>query len=84
MIHTLVSSSGVTQSVLERIKVCSDPAVYLLDTPGIMQPRIPNLETGLKLAVTHTIKDHLVGEPIIADYLLFRFATEGYDRETWA
>ncbi|XP_069186771.1 mitochondrial ribosome-associated GTPase 1 [Procambarus clarkii] len=62
---------GITQSVLERIKVCNNPKVYLLDTPGVMAPKINSLETGLKLALAATIKDHLVGEDIMADYLLY-------------
>ncbi|XP_050739644.1 mitochondrial GTPase 1-like isoform X1 [Eriocheir sinensis] len=68
---------GITQSVLERIKVCEDPKVYLLDTPGVLAPRIKDVEMGLKLALAATIKDHLVGEDIIADYLLYRLNLAG-------
>lgn len=68
---------GVTQSVLERIKVCDDPKVYLLDTPGVLAPRIEDVETGLKLALAATIKDHLVGEESMADYLLYLLNTRG-------
>ncbi|KAK8754571.1 hypothetical protein OTU49_016724 [Cherax quadricarinatus] len=62
---------GITKSVQERIKVCEYPKVYLLDTPGVMFPKIKDMVTGLKLALAATIKDHLVGEDIIADYLLY-------------
>ncbi|XP_066985963.1 mitochondrial ribosome-associated GTPase 1 [Macrobrachium rosenbergii] len=68
---------GVTQSVLERIKVCENPEVFLLDTPGILLPKIPDVETGLKLAVAATVKDHIVGETSIADYLLFILNDKG-------
>ncbi|KAG7169987.1 mitochondrial ribosome-associated GTPase 1-like [Homarus americanus] len=68
---------GITRSVLERIKVCHHPKVYLLDTPGVLSPRIPDVETGLKLALVATIKDHLVGEDIMADYLLYRLNSQG-------
>ncbi|KAK8385060.1 hypothetical protein O3P69_012092 [Scylla paramamosain] len=68
---------GITQSVLEKIKVCEDPKVYLMDTPGVLAPRITNVEMGLKLALAATIKDHLVGEDIIADYLLYRLNLMG-------
>lgn len=68
---------GITQSVLERIKVCEHPKVYLLDTPGVMAPKIGNTEIGLKLALVATIKDHLVGEDMIADYLLYRLNFQG-------
>lgn len=62
---------GITRAVLSRIQVCDRPPVYLLDTPGVMSPKIERLETGMKLAVCGTILDHLVGEDIIADYLLY-------------
>ncbi|MPC93355.1 Mitochondrial ribosome-associated GTPase 1 [Portunus trituberculatus] len=32
---------------------------------------------GLKLALAATIKDHLVGEDVIADYLLYRSGGAG-------
>lgn len=52
--------------------MCADPTVYLLDTPGVMVPKIVSVEMGLKLALAATLKDHLVGEVDIADYLLYK------------
>lgn len=62
---------GITKAVLTKIQVCERPIMHLLDTPGVLPPRIENVETGMKLALCGTILDHLVGEDIIADYLLF-------------
>uniref|UniRef100_A0A672RM46 Mitochondrial GTPase 1 n=1 Tax=Sinocyclocheilus grahami TaxID=75366 RepID=A0A672RM46_SINGR len=62
---------GITKAVLTKIQVCERPIIYLLDTPGVLPPRIENIETGMKLALCGTILDHLVGEDVIADYLLF-------------
>ncbi|XP_061645015.1 mitochondrial ribosome-associated GTPase 1 isoform X1 [Phyllopteryx taeniolatus] len=62
---------GITRSVLTRIQVCERPIMYLLDTPGVLPPKIESVETGMKLALCGTILDHLVGEDIIADYLLY-------------
>ncbi|XP_078246757.1 mitochondrial ribosome-associated GTPase 1 isoform X1 [Pogona vitticeps] len=62
---------GITRAVLTRIQVCDRPLMFLLDTPGVLTPRIPNVETGLKLALCGAIHDHMVGEDIIADYLLY-------------
>ncbi|NXX82149.1 MTG1 GTPase, partial [Urocolius indicus] len=62
---------GVTKSVLTRIQVCEKPLIYLVDTPGVLPPRLENVETGMKLAVCGAIRDHLVGEDIMADYLLY-------------
>ncbi|XP_051508032.1 mitochondrial ribosome-associated GTPase 1-like [Myxocyprinus asiaticus] len=61
---------GITKAVLTRIQVCERPIINLLDTPGVLPPRIENIETGMKLALCGTILDHLVGEVITADYLL--------------
>lgn len=63
--------AGITRSVLTKIKICEDPLVYLLDTPGVMLPNIRNEETGMKLALCACFQDHLVGEDLIADYLLY-------------
>lgn len=62
---------GITKSVLERIKVSQNPDIYLFDSPGIMQPKVENLEVGLKLALCRTLKDSVVGLELIADYLLY-------------
>lgn len=32
-------------------QVCERPLVFLLDTPGVLAPRIESVETGLKLAL---------------------------------
>ncbi|KAG9469584.1 hypothetical protein GDO78_020139, partial [Eleutherodactylus coqui] len=62
---------GITRSVLTRIQVSENPLMYLLDTPGVLSPCIESVETGMKLALCGTILDHLVGEDIMADYLLY-------------
>ncbi|XP_031696463.1 mitochondrial ribosome-associated GTPase 1 [Anarrhichthys ocellatus] len=62
---------GITKAVLTRIQVCQRPVMHLLDTPGVLPPKIESVETGMKLALCGTILDHLVGEDIIADYLLY-------------
>ncbi|XP_067015412.1 mitochondrial GTPase 1 [Anabrus simplex] len=63
--------AGITRSVQNRIKIRQDPPVFLLDTPGILTPTIRDVEAGLRLAVCACLQDHLVGEDIIADYLLY-------------
>lgn len=74
--------------------------MHLLDTPGVLPPKIESVETGMKLAlcgeglvrkhsiclfkkslwskcfdlfifISGNILDHLVGEDVIADYLLY-------------
>ncbi|XP_069719765.1 mitochondrial ribosome-associated GTPase 1 [Phaenicophaeus curvirostris] len=62
---------GITKAVLTRIQVCEKPLMYLVDTPGVLPPRLGDVETGMKLAVCGAIRDHLVGEDVMADYLLY-------------
>ncbi|NXB33470.1 MTG1 GTPase, partial [Eulacestoma nigropectus] len=62
---------GITKAVLSRIQVCEKPLMYLVDTPGVLPPRLGDVETGMKLALCGAIRDHLVGEDIMADYLLY-------------
>eukprot|EP00092_Neocalanus_flemingeri_P004484 GFUD01004824.1.p1 GENE.GFUD01004824.1~~GFUD01004824.1.p1 ORF type:complete len:346 (-),score=118.80 GFUD01004824.1:8-1045(-) len=62
---------GWTKSVGERIRVCDQPLIYLLDTPGISVPFIKDMHMGMKLAACATLQDHLVGEDYITDYLLY-------------
>ncbi|NXR30026.1 MTG1 GTPase, partial [Zosterops hypoxanthus] len=62
---------GVTKAVLSRIQVCEKPLMYLVDTPGVLPPRLGDVEMGMKLALCGAIRDHLVGEDVMADYLLY-------------
>ncbi|XP_038599442.1 mitochondrial ribosome-associated GTPase 1 [Tachyglossus aculeatus] len=62
---------GITRAVMSKIQVCERPLMFLLDTPGVLAPRIESVEIGLKLALCGTILDHLVGEDVMADYLLY-------------
>ncbi|KAG9341115.1 hypothetical protein JZ751_019869 [Albula glossodonta] len=62
---------GITKAVLTKIQVCERPPMFLVDTPGVFPPAVENVETGMKLALCGTILDHLVGEDVIADYLLY-------------
>lgn len=55
------------------------PSIYIMDTPGVMVPRVADYETGLKLAITGCIKDSVVGEENMALYLLGRLI--GFPRE---
>ncbi|XP_030059049.1 mitochondrial ribosome-associated GTPase 1 isoform X2 [Microcaecilia unicolor] len=62
---------GITRAVLSSIQVSERPPMFLFDTPGVLSPQIATVETGMKLALCGTILDHLVGEDIMADYLLY-------------
>nr|XP_033799058.1 mitochondrial ribosome-associated GTPase 1 [Geotrypetes seraphini] len=62
---------GITRAVLSKIQVSERPPLFILDTPGVLSPRIATIEIGMKLALCGTILDYLVGEDIMADYLLY-------------
>ncbi|XP_047512761.1 mitochondrial GTPase 1 isoform X2 [Pieris napi] len=63
--------AGVTKSMHTKIRINSNPHIFMFDTPGILEPSVTNVEMGLKLALCASLQDHLVGEEIIADYLLY-------------
>jgi len=62
---------GVTRSVLTKIVISRNPKISILDTPGIISPYLKDPMTGIKLALTGTFPDHVIGEEVIADYLLY-------------
>lgn len=71
---------GITRSVMTKVKLSEKPLFFMLDTPGILTPHVPSTEVGLKLALCATIQDHLVGECVIADFLLFMLNKLGHFR----
>lgn len=45
--------------------------VYLLDTPGVFVPYVPNSESMLKLALCGNVKDTIIDPTTMVDYLLY-------------
>ncbi len=60
---------GVTKNV-SSIRVSDTPAIYVVDTPGVMVPRISSIETGLKLALVGAVPDKVLDMRAISAYLL--------------
>ncbi|THG03577.1 hypothetical protein TEA_022954 [Camellia sinensis var. sinensis] len=52
------------------IWIGSHPNIYVLDTPGVLPPEIPDAEVCSKLALTGAINDCLIGEAELAQYFL--------------
>ncbi|MED6169544.1 Short integuments 2, mitochondrial [Stylosanthes scabra] len=67
---------GVTQDIAG-FKIAQKPSIYVLDSPGVLVPSISDIETGLKLALAGSVKDSVVGEERIAQYLLAVLDTRG-------
>ncbi|KAH6834439.1 P-loop containing nucleoside triphosphate hydrolases superfamily protein [Perilla frutescens var. hirtella] len=73
---TVGTLPGVTQDIAG-FKIAHQPSMYVLDTPGVLVPSIPDVETGLKLTAAGSVKDSVVGEERIAQYLLAVLNTRG-------
>jgi ribosome biogenesis GTPase A len=41
------------------MQIAHHPSIYVLDTPGVLVPSIPDIETGLKLALAGIILLHI-------------------------
>lgn len=68
---------GVTRKIASSVKIVEKDEekgtdnVYLLDTPGVFVPYVPNAESMLKLALVGSVKDTIIAPITLADYLLF-------------
>jgi mitochondrial GTPase 1 len=66
---------GITRKIASSVKIVEKnddtEGVYLLDTPGVFVPYVPDAESMLKLALCGNVKDTVIPPTTIADYLLF-------------
>ncbi|KAL7204015.1 hypothetical protein ACSBR2_017141 [Camellia fascicularis] len=68
--HATVSPLPGETKDISSLKIGSHPNIYVLDTPGVLPPEIPNAEVCSKLALTGAINDCLIGEAELAQYFL--------------
>lgn len=68
---------GVTRKIASAVKIV-DPdtakeieGIYVIDTPGVFVPYVPDAESMLKLALVGSVKDTILHPTTIADYMLF-------------
>lgn len=62
---------GVTRRLSGAITLLEGPPrLMMLDTPGILMPRIRDAEQGMRLAITGAIMDAVLNDHLLADYLL--------------
>ncbi|KAK5110187.1 hypothetical protein LTR62_006183 [Meristemomyces frigidus] len=71
---------GVTRKIGTGVKIIDPEAsgdtsgsapVYLLDTPGVFIPYVPDAEAMLKMALCGSVKDNVIPPFTIADFLLY-------------
>ena len=67
---------GITRKIGTTVKIIEgtedSEGVYLVDTPGVFIPYVPNDEAMLKLALCGSVKDTIIPPTILADYLLYQ------------
>ena len=67
---------GITRSISSGVKIVDggpdSAGVYLIDTPGVFVPFVPDPETMLKLSLVGCVKDTIVPLETCVDYLLYR------------
>lgn len=66
---------GVTRKIGTSVKIADgddgQEGLYVLDTPGVFMPYVPDAESMLKLALCANVKDTIVLPVMLADYLLY-------------
>lgn len=70
---------GVTRKIASGVKIVErdeergTEGVYLVDTPGVFIPFVPDTEAMLKLALVGSVKDTIIAPVTLCDYLLYCF-----------
>ena len=66
---------GITRKIATSVMIVERDrdreGVYVIDTPGVFIPYVPDAESMLKLALCGNVKDTVIPPTSIADYLLF-------------
>ncbi|KAG8949997.1 Mitochondrial GTPase [Tulasnella sp. 424] len=67
---------GLTQKTSERLKLCHDPPIYAVDSPGVMVPFLgrgnEGRERAFKLALIAGMKDSLYDDEALSAYLHYK------------
>ncbi|KAI9772624.1 MAG: Mitochondrial GTPase [Geoglossum simile] len=66
---------GITRKISTGVKIAEGleegGGIYLVDTPGVFVPYVPNAESMLKLALCGSVKDTIIPPTTLVDYLLY-------------
>ncbi|KAJ5785870.1 uncharacterized protein N7503_011082 [Penicillium pulvis] len=66
---------GITRKIASPVKIIereSGSHTYVLDTPGVFMPYVPDAENMLKLALVGCVKDTVISPVTLVDYLLYK------------
>lgn len=81
---------GVTRKIASGVKIVDKDeergteGVYLVDTPGVFVPFVPDAESMLKLALVGAVKDTIISPTTLADYLLYHINKHQHGRDIYA
>lgn len=67
---------GITRALSGMVKILEEPKAYLVDTPGVLMPKIQDSRQGMNLAVTGALMDQVVGDFLLVDYLFAYLRTQ--------
>ncbi|KAI3697285.1 hypothetical protein L6452_30190 [Arctium lappa] len=68
--HSTVSPQPGETKNITSLKIASHPNIYILDTPGVLPPKILDAELSAKLALTGAVDDILIDQSELAQYFL--------------
>ncbi|WVY99935.1 hypothetical protein V8G54_026005 [Vigna mungo] len=68
--HATVSPEPRVTKDIRSFKIGSHPNIYVLDTPAILSPKVPNAAVLSKLILTGAVEDCLVRRKEVAQYFL--------------
>jgi ribosome biogenesis GTPase A len=69
---------GITRKIASSVKIVEKSeengteGVYLVDTPGVFIPFVPDAEAMMKLALVGCVKDTIISPITLCDYLLYQ------------
>jgi ribosome biogenesis GTPase A len=81
---------GVTRAIGSGVKIVDKDeskgteSVYLVDTPGVFVPFVPDSEAMLKLALCGSVKDTIIPPVSLCDYLLYCINKQASGTELYA
>lgn len=83
MVLPVGNQAGLTRSVQMKIKIVDDPAIYIIDTPGIFEPHFSHPINGLKLALVGALKDSLIDPVAVVEYLIYKLNNDETARKVY-
>lgn len=70
-LRNLGSRPGVTVRVQNRVRILDQPLIYIVDTPGVLNPLARDTDGAMKLALCNLILESATQVHYVADYLLY-------------